>query len=371
MKIRSTRRRFLQATALAGLGIAAGRLAAPAIAKDLKGSGVVIVHDGGGTMGVAQRKAYSEPFEAETGIRVVHQAGVNSGVQRAAILAGAPKHDVANISGGSIDGFAQEGLLLPIDYGWWEQADRDGYDVVPTGRFHVPAMLYSMLLAYDGERFRARPPASWTDLWNVRDFPGKRTLAAGTNAADGCTFEIALLADGVAPDKLYPLDWERAFRSLDRLRGDIVKWWANGAESVQLQIDRQAALGSAWNGRIDGANAQGGKLGTSWNQAILQWAAWAVPKGAANPENAMKYMAFMSRPEPQARFSELITYGPTNARAFRHLSAERTALMPTAPALKPLQIVQDYAFWNGTDASGQNGLKRAIVEWERWVSARR
>ena len=359
-----TRRGLLAAgTALA--------LARPALAqKSLTGHGSVIVYDGGGSMGIAQRKAYSEPFEAETGIKVIHEAGVNSGVQRAAILAGAPKHDIANISGGAIGGFEKEGLLLPIDYSYWAKQDRDAFDVVPATEFCAPAMIYSMLIAYDAARFSGRKPDSWADIWNVGDFPGKRTLAAGTNAADGATFEIALLADGVAPDKLYPIDWERALRSLDKMRGDVVKWWSNGAESVQLQVDQQASVGSAWNGRIDGANDAGGKIGKSWNQGILQWAGWAIPKGAANLDNAQKYMAFMSRPETQAKFSELITYGPTNARAFDHISAERAALLPTAPAVKGKQIVQNYDFWNATDATGQTGLRRAITEWERWVSKR-
>lgn len=363
-----SRRRLLGATA----ALAAVPLARPAIAqRSLRGSGTVIVHFGGGSMGDAQRLAYSEPFERETGIRVVHQAGVTAGVQRAAILAGAPKHDVANISGGSMAAFEQDNLLEPIDYGYWRDADRAAYDVVATAPLYVPAMLYSMVIAYDSARYANRAPQSWADVWNARDFPGRRTLAAGANAADGASYEIALLADGVAPADLYPIDWARALRSLDRLRGDVVKWWANGAESVQLQVDRQATIGSAWNGRIDGANDQGARIGKSWNQGILQWAGWAIPKGAANTENAQKYIAFMSRPEPQARFSELITYGPTNSLAFNHISAERTALLPTAPAVKDKQVVQNYAFWNATDSTGATGLRRAITEWERWVAARR
>jgi putative spermidine/putrescine transport system substrate-binding protein len=360
-----TRRRLLAATALA-----LGGLARPAIAQTgLRGSGSVIVYDGGGSMGAAQRKAFSEPFEAETGIKVIHQPGVNAGVQRAAILAGAPKHDVTNISGGALAAFDQDGLLLPLDYGYWSEKDRAGFDVVPAARTYAPAMLYSMLIAYDEKRHAAQAPQSWADIWDVRAFPGKRTLAAGTNAADGATFEIALLADGVPPEKLYPIDWPRALKSLDRLRPDVVKWWGNGAESVQLQVDRQASLGSAWNGRIDGANDQGASIGKSWNQGILQWSAWAIPKGTANLENAQKYIAYMSRPEPQARFSELITYGPTNSLAFNHIPAERATLLPTAPAVKGKQIVQDYAFWNATDDTGQTGLRRAVAEWERWVAA--
>ncbi|WP_204268888.1 hypothetical protein, partial [Escherichia coli] len=59
-----TRRQLL---ATAALGTAAtASLASPAIAQSsLRGSGSVVVYDGGGSMGHAQLKAYSEPFEAE------------------------------------------------------------------------------------------------------------------------------------------------------------------------------------------------------------------------------------------------------------------------------------------------------------------
>lgn len=366
MTIQLNRRRFLAAAA----GTAATLpLAMPAIAQSLKGSGSVVVHFGGGSMGEAQRIAFSEPFTAETGIEVIHQPGVSAGVQRAATLAGAPKHDVANISGGSMASFTSEDLLIPLDYGLWEQKDIDAFEIVPTAEYYSPAMLYSMIMAYDTTRY-PEAPKGWADLWDTGAFPGPRSLAAGTNAADGSTFEIALLADGVAPEDLYPIDWERAFASLARLRDNITKWWSNGAESVQLHLDRQISLGSAWNGRIDGANEQGATIGKVWNQAIMQWAGWAIPKGAQNVDNAQKYIAFMSRPEAQAKFSEYITYGPTNSKAFDFIDAERAKWLPTAPELARVQFVQNYDFWNAVDETGQTGLARAVTEWEKWITAK-
>ncbi|MCL2891665.1 polyamine ABC transporter substrate-binding protein [Brenneria tiliae] len=362
------RRKFLVTCSVAAAaGVAGVSLRSLAQTKS-SDSKTLIVFDGGGAMGLAQRKAYSEPFEIETGIRVIHQPGTNSGIQRAAILAGVPKYDVANISGGAINAFKKDNLLLPIDYGLWNAADRNGYDIVPTDQYHAPAMLYSMLLAFNTQHFSGRKPASWAELWDAAAFPGRRTLASGTNAADGCTYEIALLADGVPPEKLYPIDWERAFSSLDRLKQNLAKWWATGAESMQLLVDGQAALGSGWNGRIDAAAEAGAPIGKSWEQGILQWSTWAIPKGAANVDNAQKYIAYMSRPEAQARFSELISYGPTNSRAFAHLAPEVAVKLPTAPSWKSRQIVQNYDFWNTLDDKGETALARAIAEWERWVT---
>ena len=366
MSFHAKRRTLLIAGAV---GATAGLAGLPRLATaQQKGSGSVIVYDGGGSMGIAQRKAYSEPFEKETGIRVIHQPGSSAGIQLAAIKAGTPKYDVANLSGGAVDTFIKGGLLLPIDYGHWSTADRNGFDVVATNQYHAPAMLYSMLLAYDSKRFAKHAPTHWSDIWNAGAFPGRATLASGVNAADGCTFEIALLADGVSPDKLYPIDWARAFKSLDRLKPNLAKWWSTGAESIQLQVDGDAAIGSAWNGRIDAANDSGAAIGKSWEQGILQWSTWAIPKGAQNVDNAQKYIAFMSRPEAQAHFSELITYGPTNSRAFAHISADLAPKLPTAPSLKGKQILQNYTFWNTADSTGATGLNRSVSEWERWLS---
>lgn len=366
------RRRFLSTGATAGGLIAARSLfPSPAIAQTLTGTGSVVVYDGGGAWGDAKRIAYFEPFEKETGIKVIQQPGGTVGALRASIMAGAPMYDVADIGGSSIQALSDEGMLVPIDYSWFDAADKDAFNPVPAGQFGVPALFYSLIIGYDADRFSAAAPNNWADIWDTKAFGGGRALATGAWGPDGGTFEAALLADGVAPDKLYPIDWDRAFKSLDRLRGDIVKFWESGAEAVQLIADKQISAGSAWNGRISGAQEQGLKIGASWDQGILQWDAWAVPKGATNPENAMKFIAFASRADTQAVFAENILYGPTNARAFDKLSPERAMLLPTNAAQLAKQVVQDYAFWNASDTGQEANYKRAVVEWEKWLAGAR
>ena len=56
--------------------------------------------------------------------------------------------------------------------------------------------------------------------------------------------EAAFLADGVAPDKLYPLDLDRAFKKLDSIKADII-WWSAGAQSQQLLASAEAPFGSS------------------------------------------------------------------------------------------------------------------------------
>jgi len=101
----------------------------------------------------------------------------------------------------------------------------------------------------------------------------------------------------------------------------------------------------------------------------LQWDALVVPRGAKNAENAMKFIAFASRPEQQARFAELITYGPTNSRAQPLLKPERAKLLSTAPDLVGKQIVQDYGWWGGQAGNGKSNEQIASAMWERWVTS--
>ena len=84
-------------------------------------------------------------------------------------------------------------------------------------------------------------PKTWADLFDTTKFPGKRTFYKWS--APG-VIEVALLADGVAPAKLYPLDLDRAFKKLDTIKGDII-WWSGGAQSQQLLASAEASFGSS------------------------------------------------------------------------------------------------------------------------------
>lgn len=370
----ASRRNFLTAAGTATVAsAAAAAFGVPATLRSAlaaplpKGSGTVVVYDGGGAWGAAQKAAYFEPFEAETGVRVVPNVGTPAARIQAGIKAGAPGYDVVDLVGGRLGTFLKEGLLQLIDYRWVEPEDQSSF-FVPAHEYGVPSIFYSMALAYDAAKFSSAAPRRWADLWNVSQYPGPRTLHPGTNGPGGCTYEIALLADGVAPEKLYPLDWERAFKSLDRLRPSIAKFWVSGAEPVQLLVDRNVSVASAWNGRVIDAQAKGAKVGISFDQGVLQYNYWVVPKGAANVENAMKFIAFASRPGNQARFSELIAYGPSNARAFQHIKQDRAAMLPTAPDFKAKQVAQDYGWWSAEGALGRTNEQLAAEKWEKWIT---
>ena len=58
------------------------------------------------------------------------------------------------------------------------------------------------------------------------------------------------MADGVAADKLYPLDVNRAFKSLTKIKSKIY-WWESGAQGSQILIDGEVPVSMEWIGRVE------------------------------------------------------------------------------------------------------------------------
>ncbi len=163
------------------------------------------------------------------------------------------------------------------------------------------------------------------------------------------------MADGVAPEDVYKvLDSEegidRAIDKIRELKPNIAVFWTSGAQQAQLMKDGEVDMTSGWNGRFDNAKADGAKVDYSFNQALLDYDCFAIPKGAPHKDLAMKFLAEISKAEYQANLPKYITYGPTNNAVYdKGLldKAEATGL-PSYPenAAKQLPINLDwYAKW--------------------------
>ena len=167
-------------------------------------------------------------------------------------------------------------------------------------------------------------PQSWAELWDMQRFAGQR----GFWKQPFQTMEIALLADGVAKDKLYPIDVERALKSLDRIKSQIF-WWTSGGQSAQILIDGDIAAGMTWNGRVMDPKLAGAPVDLDFDQALFVADAWVVPRGTKNQQAAMDFIAFTLQAAPQAEFSKAIHRPgqPQGAGAARQAAARGAAVV--------------------------------------------
>jgi len=223
----------------------------------------------------------------------------------------------------------------------------------------VGDIYFSSVLGYNTQSFpTGKQPRSWAEFWDLKKFAGSRMLA--DLASGNIDLEFALLADGVAKDKLYPLDIERGFKSLDRVRPAIRKFWDTGALSAQMLADKEVVLGSIWNGRLQAVADKGAPLAIEWNEASLQSQYWGVLKGAKNTESAQRFIDFACQPELQANLARLIPYGPTNRQAFKSIPADVAARLPSSPEHKAKAFLQNGKWWADNRA-------KVSERWSQWL----
>ncbi len=336
-----SRRDFLKVTGL-GLGLAPS-VFVPRLAQAAKGE--IVVCSWGGSYQDSQREAFFKPFEQETGIKVVDTSQPDVAKLKAMVDSGKVEWDVVTTGLTTVYELQAQGeYIQPLDYNQVDPKLLKGVHASQKDKYGLGTIYYSMNISFRTDAYpRGKHPQSMPEFWDVKKFPGGRSLSKVGGLF--MTLEHALLADGVPPDKIYPIDMERAFRSLDRIKPQVVKWWSPGALPIQMLTDKEVNLAIAYSGRIQKIREEGVPVDLEWNHGTVSSDFWIIPKGTKNFEGAMKFVAYCMRPERQAHLTKLIHYGPTNQDAFQFIAPERAALLPSAPQNMEKMVRADILWW--------------------------
>ena len=263
----------------------------------------------GGAYQDAIQRAWEEPYSELTGVEFVNDGNSSNATVRAQVESGQVTWDVVD-TGSDFGLDAHRALLEPLDYGLITR-DEMNPDLRPTD-YRVPVMTYGTVLAYNTDETAGQIPAGWADFFDPSKIPGKRGV---WDYPTGGIFEMALLADGVPPAELYPLDLDRAEAKLDAIKDTLVLW-GTGAESRELIGSGEVAMSMMWNGRTWGAiNEDNRPVDIQWNQQILSADHFVVPKGSPNREAAMRFVAWVVCAANNGALSKYIPYGPTNVNS--------------------------------------------------------
>lgn len=274
----------------------------------------LVVADYGGASSEAASKAWYEPFAEEFGVEVIVVPN-DIGKLKAMVDSDSVEWDVVINETLVALNLGAQGMLEPIDYDVVDASDL--YEGTAT-EYTLGAQYSYTVISYNEEIYpNDDHPKSWAEFWDLDSFDGGRALWQFPMT----TLESALLADGVAPEDMYPLDLDRAFASLDKIKDKVI-WWDSGAQPPQLLTTKEVPVLASWNGRIASAIAEGAPLAMEFNEAIQALDSWLIPKGAPNAELAQEFLNFVIDPERQAEYARLINYGPTNQKAVDFLTDE-------------------------------------------------
>lgn len=317
----------------------------------------LVVCSYGGAFQEAQRKAFFEPFERETGIKIKEaQWSGEYAKLKAMVDAGQPTWDLVTAAEGSIIARgARDGILERIDY---SGIDKSKFYPEALTDYSFGFDFFSTALAYNAADYPpgAARPQGWKDFWDTKRFPGRRSLRNDPRT----TLEFALLADGVPKEQLYPLDVDRAFASLNKIRSGVNVWWTTGSQPAQLLTSGEVRLVSAFNGRISAAAAQSHlPLTVTWHGGALDTDSWIIPKGARNRDAALALIRYTARPDVQLALTRYIAYGPTMPEAYAKLGAAERAQLPSSPENRAQQFVFNGTWWAEHESA-------VLERWNKW-----
>lgn len=263
----------------------------------------IIMQDPGGGYGEALREVMYDPFEKETGIKVITVQEARSGPRiKAQADAGKAEWDLTFI-------FDQETKLLgdccleDIDYSMLSEPAQKTLAAMPDNlkrKKGVALQVIGVAMVYNKEKFTGdNAPKNWADFWDVEKFPGRRCMPGWPRFV----FEAALMADGVEKEKLYPLDMERALKKIAEIKPHIAKWWTTSAQPPQLLLDGEADMCMAYTGSMSKLALEGAPIELEWNQGFVYYDFFSIPKGAQNRENAHKLLSWRLDPQRAAELT--------------------------------------------------------------------
>ncbi len=326
--------------------------------RPARAAGQVVVRNPGGAYSDVQKKYVYEPFTKETGIEVVIVASTMAKML-AMVKSGNTELDVADAGLDGLITLHKAGALAPIEYAKWKYANPEDITKEFRTETAVGCNLYASVLGYNKEVFpEGKQPRNWEQFWDAKAFPGARMLADMASGAPN--LEFALLADGVPMDKLFPLDIDRAFRSMSRIKPVIKKFWDTGALSAQMLADKDVVLGSIWNGRLQAIADKGAPLAIEWNQHMLQIQAYGIFKDGKNTKEAQLFVDYSMSAKPNSGPGMELNYGPTNRKSFELLPAETIARLPGSPENLKRSFLQDVNWWDENRA-------KVNSMWSKWI----
>ena len=353
---RITRRNTIKAMGKAA-GLAAAGLAAPFAWTGARAFGAdqITSADVGGAPGAAIRKAFYDPFEMATGIKVVGVVHESDPITQFKLLVDTQSFiwDVCMVTQAHVAYLSKpKDYLAPLNI---------PLDAVAT---MVPGMLtpvwsgfsvFATIMAYRTDKFPNDGPNNWADFWNVQKFPGRRGLYKGATGM----LECALMADGVPADKLYPLDVDRAFKMLDKIKPHVSVWWSSGAQNTQILQSGEVDMSDTWGARAFAAIEGGAPVRMVWTQGLYDTDGWSIPKGTPRADLASKFVRFCMNPEQQAIYSNTVANAPTNQAAYQFIKPERAKVLATSPENIKGLAPANALWW----AANRNKVQERFQEW--------
>ena len=277
-------------------------------------------------------------FEEETGIKVNYMRFTLNEDMMVQVRTSPGAFDVVFPSDYAIERMIAENLLQPIDPAqvpnasqtleWLQNPDYD-----PGHVYSIPYMWGTVGILYDTTRVKG-PVDSWSVLFDEQ-YKGEVFMMDSPRD----TLGVALRYLGYSVNSKNPLEIQQAANLLiEQKQKGIVKAYQVD-ETKDKMVAGEGILALVWSGDAQYAiNLNPNLAYVVPKEGSNIWVdGMVIPLSAANPENAHKFIDFMSRPDIAQMNAEYIEYSSPNAGAIALMGEEYL----NNPNLNPPQEVID------------------------------
>lgn len=281
-------------------------------------------------------------FEEETGINVVYDLFETNEEMYPVIAAGGVIYDAVCPSDYMIKKMWQNDLLRPIDYNNVPNITEIGEDFItmedaydPGGRYSVPYTWGTVGILYNKrmlDELGVPYPTKWADLWDPRL---KDEILMQDSVRDA--FMVALKKDGHSLNSTNDQELDQAMNDLIAQKPLVQAYVVDQVRDKM--IGEEAAVGVIYSGEI--LYVQGELEGTDVDveyvipeEGTNLWMdGWVIPKNAAHPALAEKWINFLCRPDVAAKISNT---SPTPPRT----RVPKSCSMPPTSKTRPFSRTQ-------------------------------
>ncbi len=215
----------------------------------------------------------------------------------------------------------KEGLLEKIDHAVLGPSAVDDFYPETLQDCAVGEISYAMVVAYNADQLASEKPATLADFFDVKRFPGAR----GLRKSPVVNMEWALMADGVPVDQVYQVlstdsGVNRAFKVLDRIKGNIVWMEDDPLQPLELLRNKKVVMTFGYSGGIkDAIRNRNEDLAIVLDSRVWDILVWVIPKGAVNLEEAIDFIVFASDPKRMGAHANYISLAPVRKSAVAYL----------------------------------------------------
>jgi putrescine transport system substrate-binding protein len=296
-------------------------------------------------------------FEAETGIKVNYDVFDSNELVEAKLLAGSSGYDVVVPSGFFLERQVAAGLFKPLDKAKLPNLANMDPDVMAATAAHDPDNAHSVdymwgttAIGYNTAKLTERLGDQAIDTWDIVFKPElvSKLADCGVTLLDAPAEIMATALNylGLDPNSESPDDLKKAEDLLMSIRPHVR--YFNSSQYIDDLGNGEVCLSVGYSGDVFIAQAAAADAGAGVEvgyvipkEGALKWFdLFAIPADAPHPENALKFIDFMMRPDIAAANTNYVYYASGNKAALEFIDAE----VKEDPAIYPTPEVSAKLF---------------------------